>query len=95
MSAMLEEAIQDAVATGELEPGKVYWIHFRDLTVQLRVSKSQRDTPSPPEQELQQVMTEPWTDLTDSTQPFVIVRAQVGPPDLPEPPVIPSDEAES
>ncbi|MBW3597990.1 MAG: hypothetical protein KY475_12025 [Planctomycetes bacterium] len=87
MSMSLSHALQQV----SLEPGRVYQCQVGNLEVEVRVrNPAANDLPAPIQPT--DVMLDAWTDLPT---PPVLTRTNTsaGEPLLPDPPIIPPDEA--
>ncbi len=81
-------SLAEALRQVDLQPGQIYREQVNGWTVEVRVLD---DAPRP---ELEaQVMLEPWVWFPDAPA-GKFVQATPGPITLPDPPVIPRDEAE-
>ena len=89
----MSNPLVDALAQMNLEPGRTYCYDVNGRQVMVRVLEDVPPEMLPAPIVESDVMLDAWAELPEPTEGIVTV-SRLGEADLPDPPVIPTDEAE-
>ena len=89
----MNNPLVEALAQMNLEPGRTYCYEVKGRQVEVRVLKELPDDMLPTPMVESDVMLDAWVELPEPASGIATI-SRLGEPDLPDPPVILSDEDE-
>jgi hypothetical protein len=89
----MNNPLVEALAQMNLEPGRTYCYDVNGRQVVVRVLEQPPPEMMPAPLNESDVMLDAWVELPEPAE-GIVTASRLGEPDLPDPPVIPKDEAE-